>query len=231
MLVARNGANLGDHGVLPVIVHAHSGVAGGSAFGMDDESGPDTACCGGVSARRGWCGQSNLGGLAVGGDAEHGACCAGAELPCDVRIDARVEGGREIAVAHHVAECGDSILPGVDQRAAEAAALRNVDGVDRRRRSGVPGAEVFEELAAAVRQRQGTRIAGPGRMRAAVEQQHALRPRRQRQGQRHADRPGADDGDVDAALIAGAGGAVGTSAAHSWRITSSISATVRGALV
>jgi hypothetical protein len=89
------------------------------------------------------CGQSNLGGLAVGGDAEHGAAVQA--LSCRVvRIDARVEGGREIAVAHHVAECGDSILPGVDQRAAEAATLRNVDGGDRGRRSLVPGAEAFE---------------------------------------------------------------------------------------
>jgi hypothetical protein len=103
--VTRDGANLGDHGVLPIVADAHSGVVTGRAFGMDHESGPDAACCGGVGTlgpigRRG---QSDLGAFAVGSDAEHRAVVE-ALRSLNTRIDARIKGGREIAVAHHVAE-------------------------------------------------------------------------------------------------------------------------------
>ena len=129
--------------------------------------------------------------------------------------------GGEVAVADDVTERGQIVVGAVDHGTAEAAFLRNVDGFDRRRGARWPGIDLFQQLAGAVRQGQGARVALLRLWRSTVQQQRFLAAGGERQMQRHADRAGADDQDVD--LL--------NDGLQSWRITSSISATVFGAVV
>ncbi len=71
----------------------------------------------------------------------------------------RIEGVLQCPVADDVAERIDALVAGVETRATEAAALRDVDRRDwrdrtRRGRDLAPDAEPFEDEAGAVRQRQ-----------------------------------------------------------------------------
>lgn len=153
---------------------------------MDNEAGDDPLRCA-VAAER------NLGGIAVRRDAAYPAV-----VHAPHRLDSCVESGQQIAVTHHVAERVDAVLTAVDQRPTEAATLRDVDAVDRRCGAGIPRTETFQDLACAVRQRQGPRVAGAGVTLSVVEQEHAVPAVGQRQRQRHADGTGADDGHVNA---------------------------------
>jgi hypothetical protein len=72
-----------------------------------------------------------------------------------------------------------------------------VDGFDRGGGAARPAGDLFEQFAGAVRQGQRTRVGLQCRQRAAVEQQRLLATGGERQVQRQADRPGADDQDVD----------------------------------
>jgi hypothetical protein len=108
------------------------------------------------------------------------------------------ESGGEVAVADDVAERGQVVVGAVDDGAAETVLLRDVDGFDRRRGARRPGLDPFEQLAGAVREGEGARVALLGLLRSTVQKQRFLAAGGERQMQRHADRAGADDQDVRA---------------------------------
>ena len=85
--------------------------------------------------------------------------------------------------------------PAAEQRGRRRRRLRHVDLEDRLGQIGAPGAEALEQLHAAERQRERARVAGDVLVgRARVEQRDArLRQRLRRvEGEREADRAGAD---------------------------------------
>ena len=162
--VRRRGADFGDHRVLAVVTDADFGVALRCAFCMDDEFGRDLLR--GVTTR-----DRHQGIAVVGADADDIA----RRQPL-LRRNTRVERRCEVAVAHDVAERRRAVVGSVDHRTAEAAALRYVDFLDRCAGGCVPRAQAFEQLPAAVRERQAAWVVGPDAARAAVEQMDALAP-------------------------------------------------------
>ena len=162
--VRRRGADFGDHRVLAVVTDADFGVALRRAFGVDDEFGRDLLR--GVTTR-----DRHQGIAVVGADADDIA----RRQPL-LRRNTRVERRCEVAVAHDVAERRRAVVGSVDHRTAEAAALRYVDFLDRCAGGCVPRAQAFEQLPAAVRERQAAWVVGPDAARAAVEQMDALAP-------------------------------------------------------
>ena len=180
----RRGADFGDHRVLVVVTDADFGVALRCAFCMDDEFGRDLL-------RDVAAGEGDQCTAVVGADADDIA----RHQPLR-RRNTRVERRCEVAVAHDVAERRRAVVGSVDHRTAEAAALRYVDFLDRCAGGCVPRAQAFEQLPAAVRERQTAWVVGPDAARAAVEQMDALAPVSERERQRHADWSGAEDEDV-----------------------------------
>src|SRR5690606_33069442 len=118
-----------------------------------------------------------------------------------------------------IAERGQRVVIAIDQRAAEMAAARYMDLLDRCGAGG-PCMYCFEQLAAAIGQRDRAWIARALRCAAGIDDDDALRRHAvldERGGQRQADGAGAADRDV-------------VIAAHGYcRISASISATVLGA--
>src|SRR5574343_732385 len=162
LAVAGRRGDFADHGVLVVVADAHRRIVAGRAFGMHQQAGADRLQLAGVAQRHGDA-------VVVRGDVEdfglgqHG-------------VGRQVGGQRagQVAVADDVAERRQGVVGAVDQGAAEAVLLGNMDGFDRRCGTARPAVDLFEQLAGAMRQRQGARVALLGGEGAAVEQQRFL---------------------------------------------------------
>jgi hypothetical protein len=107
----------------------------------------------------------------------------------------------QLARLDGIAQRRQAGILGADQRAPEAALLRDVDGGDRSGVDGAPGIEAFENLPGAVRQGEHASVIAWRVERACVEHCAVDADSAQHQGQRQTDRPPADDGNLQFAVV------------------------------
>jgi hypothetical protein len=117
--------------------------------------------------------------------------------------DRSVERGDQVGGGQHPAQRLDLQLGRTQDGATEAAALRDVDGLDGCRRQVRPYAQPIEDLPRAVGQRQHARVAAHGGALAGFENFRFDSVEFQCQGQRHTRRAAAYDGDRAVAIVGG----------------------------
>lgn len=229
-------AHVRDDGGLTVIAPARLGdaalllacVVEQPAFSLDDDFGFDGQRMAPFAQRPHACRGDRTVGARQLFDALHGRVVIAGEAPrvtLHLRVEGGVERGAQVAVLHDVSERGDVVVFTADMRLPEVAALRDVDVRDGRGARG-PAANLLQQHARAMRQRQRARVSRGGFGVARIEQGDApVGVAQQPVGQRQPDGPGANDGHVEVRCGAARCDAVG----HAWlRITSSISSGATG---
>ena len=183
--------HMGNDGALAIIAAdgAFRLLAEQAALGLHQQAGAQARCGARLVDLHGHA-------IAVLAAARHQGRAQAGHAQALAHVGQRADDG---AVTGHITERLDAMLAAVHQAAPELAASRNVNLMNRGRCHG-PGARFFENLAAAVRQGDGARVA-PGLFeRFGVEQGDAggaAAPLHQQGGQRHADGAGAADGEIE----------------------------------
>jgi hypothetical protein len=117
--------------------------------------------------------------------------------------DRSVERGDQVGGGQHPAQRLDLKLGRAQDRAAEAAALGDVDRFDGCRRQARPDAKPVEDLPRAVGQRQYARVAAHGGAIPGLEDFSVCPVNTQRKGKRHPRWPAADNRNLKVAIVGG----------------------------